>query len=413
MKNLFLLVLLFAFSAFADTNTLTDRASGETITASFFNDIHDALSGTVVPRNSSGAPTTGGGDLGSSTYRWGDIYGAAGNYTGTVTTATGYVAQTGGSIFEGDQTFPVWVKAISTNSFGLKLYANTSTDVASIINHYAAALELGANNTVYQTIASGGGITFGASGGTQTMTFNGQLSQTFPTAGTIATHSVTHSDNTNTGSHASLRAIAGGSSGGDPRTHYIISGVRDWTTGIDNSDSDKYKIASSSALETSTWMEIDLSGVATFPGQLIGKGTATNDSAAAGYIGELFTNNQSSDTTIGGTSGQYFDMCTLTNLTAGDWDVEGAVIYNISTGVATDIEVGLSTTSGNSATGLVNGQSIFWDIGTMSGFTFRTLTLPRIRVSNSSTTTWYQKGYVAYSGTQPKYRCTLTARRVR
>lgn len=82
MKRIFLLFLLVWAQAFADTNSLTDRATGETITASFFNDIHDALSGTVVPRNSSGAPTTGGGDIGSATYRWGALYAAAGNLSG-------------------------------------------------------------------------------------------------------------------------------------------------------------------------------------------------------------------------------------------------------------------------------------------------------------------------------------------
>lgn len=217
------------------------------------------------------------------------------NSGGNITTDGSFTSKTGGSVFEGDQTFPVYVKAISTNTHGLKIWANTATDVANIINHYNAALQLGVNDTTYVTIAAttgattfasttdasssttGGLITSGGLGVAKKLyvgtsltagstsgdshVFTGTFSQTFSTAGTIATHSITHSDNTNTGSHASLRAIVGGSSGGDPRTHYIISGVRDWTVGIDNSDSDKFKIAASSALETTTVFSSDLNGL--------------------------------------------------------------------------------------------------------------------------------------------------------
>lgn len=59
------------------------------------------------------------------------------------------------------------IKSLNANASGLQIYANTATDVASIINFYSANLELGTANTVYQSISSAGAITLGASGGTQ------------------------------------------------------------------------------------------------------------------------------------------------------------------------------------------------------------------------------------------------------
>jgi len=54
------------------TNTLNDRSSGETIVDTFFNDIHDALNGDFVGRNSSGVATSGQ-NLGTVALPWGTI----------------------------------------------------------------------------------------------------------------------------------------------------------------------------------------------------------------------------------------------------------------------------------------------------------------------------------------------------
>lgn len=50
--------------------TLTDRSSGQTILEGFFNDIHSAMEGDWVPRNSSGVPTPSGGSLGTAAFPW-------------------------------------------------------------------------------------------------------------------------------------------------------------------------------------------------------------------------------------------------------------------------------------------------------------------------------------------------------
>lgn len=62
------------------------------------------------------------------------------------------------------------------------------------------------------------------------------------TAGTATVSSAIHSDNTNTGSHATLQATSGGASGGDPFINFLVTGAQDYSFGIDNSDSDALKI---------------------------------------------------------------------------------------------------------------------------------------------------------------------------
>ena len=53
-------------------NTLNNRSSGETILATFWNDIHSALNGDFVGRNSSGVPAASK-NLGSAAFPWGTL----------------------------------------------------------------------------------------------------------------------------------------------------------------------------------------------------------------------------------------------------------------------------------------------------------------------------------------------------
>lgn len=64
--------------------------------------------------------------------------------------------------------------------------------------------------------------------------------------------------------------IENNSSGNDPIFEWKITGGQSWTAGIDNSDSDKFKIAASNFLSTSTAMTIDSSGK-------VGIGTSSPD----------------------------------------------------------------------------------------------------------------------------------------
>ena len=53
---------------------------------------------------------------------------------------------------------------------------------------------------------------------------------------------------------------------GDASTRYVMSGVISWSTGVDNSDSDSFKISQSSNLNDSVRLSIDTSGAVNVPG---------------------------------------------------------------------------------------------------------------------------------------------------
>jgi hypothetical protein len=53
--------------------TLTNRAAGQTILDTFFNDIHSALNGDLVGRSSAGVATSGQ-NLGTNAVPWGSAY---------------------------------------------------------------------------------------------------------------------------------------------------------------------------------------------------------------------------------------------------------------------------------------------------------------------------------------------------
>lgn len=69
---------------------------------------------------------------------------------------------------------------------------------------------------------------------------------------------IENTNNTNTASHAKLTVVVGGTAGGDPYTQYHIPGGSpvDWSVGVDNSDSDKFKINNSSSLANGSTLEI-------------------------------------------------------------------------------------------------------------------------------------------------------------
>lgn len=75
--------------------------------------------------------------------------------------------------------------------------------------------------------------------------------------------------------NATLQAFMIGT--GDPKTTYEVNGGLAWSTGIDNSDSDKFKIAKSSALDTNYYLIIDASGN-------VGVGVSTFGTSAAGVL---------------------------------------------------------------------------------------------------------------------------------
>jgi hypothetical protein len=158
-----------------------------------------------------------------------------------------------------------------------------------------------------------------------------------------------------------------------------------------------------------------LTGIKTFETQLIGKGTATNDSAASGYIGEYI------ESVIGSTSvpasGTYGEVTSIT-LTAGDWDLNATVEFfaNSATITGADLEFLIGTAAGDNVTGGVEGSSYFQLIPPSggTGYNYVSGAIPGLRKSIAGTTTYYLKVYPGtYSAGTPKVRGRISARRVR
>lgn len=144
------------------------------------------------------------------------------------------------------------------------------------------------------------------------------------------------------------------------------------------------------------------------PGQY--PGTATNDNANAGNIGEYVELGNSHSLNTGGA---YQNMDSM-SLTAGDWQVTGTVRISLGTSGATQINCGLNTTSATAPTNLFDRASMqFTTSPYNTAGDVITIPLPPMRYSLASTTTVYlvcnQTGGAAASSVYYK----VAARRAR
>ncbi|HEY1109135.1 MAG TPA: hypothetical protein VGE76_10900, partial [Opitutaceae bacterium] len=138
------------------------------------------------------------------------------------------------------------------------------------------------------------------------------------------------------------------------------------------------------------------------------KGTTTNDSAAAGYIGEFFSANLASGSAVSLTSPSASNIVSL-SLTAGDWDVQGLAAFVAGVGTTvTQTTSGISTTSGvvsTSTATIINGG-----VPASLSASYPTVT---VRISIASTTTVYLVSAGVFSGGTLGGYGFITARRVR
>lgn len=145
---------------------------------------------------------------------------------------------------------------------------------------------------------------------------------------------------------------------------------------------------------------------------LVISGTNTNDSAAAGKVGEYI------ESVVGATNapttGQFGDLTSI-SLTAGDWDVTGTIHFEMNGASTSGIQIGISSTSGNSSAGTVLGSSRFngsWTASALAPLTFDAY-VPSYRISLSGTTTYYLKYLVTYTVATPQGQGRISARRIR
>jgi len=142
------------------------------------------------------------------------------------------------------------------------------------------------------------------------------------------------------------------------------------------------------------------------------KGTTTNDSASSGYIGEVIESVVTNQNAA--TSDQYGDLTSI-SLTAGDWLVSAITwCYPGVGGTMTAALMAITTTAGNSSTGVLDGNT--YDnvpTGTISAGDGNTLTVPSVHKQYASTTTTYLKYKSTYSVGTPKWNGRITAVRIR
>lgn len=140
-------------------------------------------------------------------------------------------------------------------------------------------------------------------------------------------------------------------------------------------------------------------------------GVSTNSNASSGYKGEYVESVVTSLTNFP-TTGQFGDFTSI-SLTAGDWDVSAMMNIAANGSTVTAINVGISTTSGNSSSGLQFGNNAFeGKLPVVSGSDGNGY-VPVYRMSLSTTTTVYFKYAAAYSVATPQARGRLSARRIR
>lgn len=139
------------------------------------------------------------------------------------------------------------------------------------------------------------------------------------------------------------------------------------------------------------------------------RGTATNNNATAGFVGETVSS------AVSGTnypaSGNYGDLTSI-SLTAGDWLIGGVSSPSTAGSATTTLELGISTTTGNSGTGLSAGDN---DVLTLSlpAATAVPLCVASYRLSLSGSSTVYLKYRAVYSGTTPSAAGRISAVRIR
>jgi hypothetical protein len=114
------------------------------------------------------------------------------------------------------------------------------------------------------------------------------------------------------------------------------------------------------------------------------RGTVTNDSAAAGRIGEYLTANASGVSLSNGTNANI----TSVSLTAGDWEVSGTVLFNPTGATITSLQAGISSTSAT-FTAISGGGKAQLAASGIDGSAANSLPTPTYRFSLSATTTIY------------------------
>jgi hypothetical protein len=197
------------------------------------------------------------------------------------------------------------------------------------------------------------------------------------------------------------------------------NGVTSGVTGIvqtAGSDGTLLLQTTSAGGTATTAMTIDNSQKVTFASSLTPSttagivGTTLGDNANAGSVGEYVASQVNAPGT--GLTNNTAANATSISLTAGDWEVTGAIAFNYSAGTTVaSISGGISTTSAT-VPNILSGYSTFFQ-GSITTGSNTTIPVPTIRVNVSTTTTVYLVGQCNFGGSTAGIGGFIKARRVR
>lgn len=144
------------------------------------------------------------------------------------------------------------------------------------------------------------------------------------------------------------------------------------------------------------------------------EGTATNDSAGAGFVGQVIEATLLVGSAVSLTSGVAANITSI-SLTAGDWDVTGAVWFAGTNTGYSGTTAGINTTSATLPTvpATTTSITIIGPAGSMSGTGSTYAPLKPCRISVSGTTTVYLIARQAFSGGTGTAYGNIWARRAR
>lgn len=160
---------------------------------------------------------------------------------------------------------------------------------------------------------------------------------------------------------------------------------------------------------TTANLTIASSGVATFTGGATNvKGTSTNNSAAAGYVGEAVRAAVvASGTAL--TTGTGLSLTSI-SLTAGDWDVSCMICFN---GAVTATVFSGSISATNNTLAGNYGDDTFQSSLAPTAVADACFSIPSLRVNLASTTTYYLVAQATFTVGTCKAYGRISARRVR
>lgn len=140
-------------------------------------------------------------------------------------------------------------------------------------------------------------------------------------------------------------------------------------------------------------------------------GTATNDNAAAGNIGEFVT---ATSGWTGLTAGAASDLTSI-SLTAGDWEVMGSVVFTGDTSTVVQQLIGWASSTSATLASDEDRNTMGYSSTGLTVFTGGNVAfnIPTLRFSLPSTTTVYLSVYTNFSVSTLNSLGKISARRMR